>query len=102
MSPRQWRKTVQNAAAAVAPAALLLLCSNAAAHVLDAGGAPELGIHGMHLAQASGTATPKATTAGSANRPFQAGIFESFSPNVSVRWDERFLYVESSGMPSHP
>jgi phosphatidylethanolamine-binding protein (PEBP) family uncharacterized protein len=35
------------------------------------------------------------------NRPAQAVPFEAFAPKVSVRWDERFLYVESNGLPSH-
>ena len=35
------------------------------------------------------------------NRPAQAAVFEAFAPKVSVRWDERFLFVESNGMPAH-
>jgi phosphatidylethanolamine-binding protein (PEBP) family uncharacterized protein len=35
------------------------------------------------------------------NRPAQAVPFEAFAPKVSVRWDERFLYVESNGLPAH-
>jgi len=34
-------------------------------------------------------------------RPFQAGVFQLFAPLVSVRWDERYLYVEDNGMPAH-
>jgi phosphatidylethanolamine-binding protein (PEBP) family uncharacterized protein len=36
-----------------------------------------------------------------AGKPVQAGVFEVFAPQVSVRWDERFLYVEGNGMPAH-
>ncbi|MEA3207695.1 MAG: hypothetical protein QOE70_752 [Chthoniobacter sp.] len=57
------------------------------------------------LAQAESGATPKRTTAvslnGPASRPAQAAIFEAFAPRVSVRWDARFLFVESNGLPSH-
>jgi phosphatidylethanolamine-binding protein (PEBP) family uncharacterized protein len=35
------------------------------------------------------------------NRPPQAVSFEAFAPKVSVRWDEKFLFVESNGIPSH-
>ncbi len=35
------------------------------------------------------------------NRPVQAAPFEAFAPKVSVRWDEKFLFVESNGMPAH-
>ena len=34
-------------------------------------------------------------------RPAQAAGFAAFAPRVSVRWDERFLFVESSGLPAH-
>ena len=40
-----------------------------------------------------------ATTSG--KRPVQAAAFEAFAPGVSVRWDERFLFVESKGLPAH-
>ncbi len=33
--------------------------------------------------------------------PAQAAAFEAFAPRVSVRWDERFLFIESNGMPAH-
>src|SRR3954462_14382949 len=36
-----------------------------------------------------------------ANRPTQTTAFEKFAPAVAVRWDERFLYVESNGLPAH-
>ncbi|MEO6784509.1 MAG: YHYH protein [Chthoniobacteraceae bacterium] len=35
------------------------------------------------------------------NRPAQAAVFEAFAPKVSVRWDEKFLFVEGNGLPSH-
>ena len=35
------------------------------------------------------------------NRPAQATAFAAFEPRVSLRWDERFLYVESNGLPTH-
>ena len=34
-------------------------------------------------------------------RPAQAAVFVAFAPRVSVRWDERFLFVESNGLPAH-
>ncbi len=40
-----------------------------------------------------------ATTSG--KRPVQAAAFAAFAPQVSVRWDERFLFVESNGLPAH-
>ena len=36
-----------------------------------------------------------------AKAPKQAAPFEAFAPRVSVHWDERFLFVESYGMPAH-
>jgi len=36
-----------------------------------------------------------------ASHPAQAVPFEAFGPLVGVHWDERFLYVESHGMPVH-
>lgn len=35
------------------------------------------------------------------NRPAQAEAFARFAPAVRVRWDERYLYVESNGLPAH-
>ncbi len=34
-------------------------------------------------------------------RPVQAAAFAAFAPRVSVRWDARFLFVESNGLPAH-
>ncbi len=36
-----------------------------------------------------------------AKRPAQAAAFAAFAPKVALRWDERFLFIESNGMPSH-
>ncbi|MBJ7256240.1 MAG: YHYH protein [Akkermansiaceae bacterium] len=33
--------------------------------------------------------------------PPQAAAFAMFAPAVNTRWDEKFLYVESNGLPSH-
>ena len=35
------------------------------------------------------------------NRPAQAAPFAAFAPKVSVRWDEKYLFVESNGIPAH-
>src|SRR5437867_2449498 len=35
------------------------------------------------------------------SRPAQAAPFEAFAPRVKVRWDDRYLFVESNGMPAH-
>lgn len=37
-----------------------------------------------------------------AERPAQAAAFDAFAPGVAVRWDPRYLYVESHGLPAHP
>jgi hypothetical protein len=37
----------------------------------------------------------------SATAPAAASIFASFAPAVRVRWDEKFLFVESDAMPAH-
>jgi arylsulfatase A-like enzyme/phosphatidylethanolamine-binding protein (PEBP) family uncharacterized protein len=46
-------------------------------------------------------ATMPQNRAGSAGQPTQAAPFAAFAPRVKVRWDERFLYLESNGLPSH-
>ncbi len=33
--------------------------------------------------------------------PAVASVFASFAPRVKVRWDEMYLYVETSGLPEH-
>jgi hypothetical protein len=56
------------------------------------------------FAQAAAGA-PSASVPGGAisrsSRPAQAAGFDKFSPRVNVRWDERFLYIESNGLPAH-
>lgn len=49
---------------------------------------------------ASGGGAASAPTV--AVRPVQAVPFLAFAPRVKVRWNERFLYVESNGLPAHP
>ena len=34
--------------------------------------------------------------------PALAASFQAFAPKVSVRWDEKYLYVEAKGLPDHP
>ncbi len=51
------------------------------------------------------TPASRATTAPAAirdARPPQAAPFAAFGPKVVVRSDDRFLYVESDGLPTHP
>ena len=45
---------------------------------------------GTYLAAAPGAA------------PLIAGPFQAFAKNVSVRWDDTYLYVEAKGLPDHP
>jgi hypothetical protein len=60
--------------------------------------------------QAGGVAAPALAGAGAGPagadapgaKPEQAGPFEAFGPHVAVRWDERWLYVESDGLPHVP
>ncbi len=50
----------------------------------------------------TGTAKPRAGIQPTrSNRPVQAAVFEAFAPKVNVRWDEKFLFVESNGLPAH-
>lgn len=37
----------------------------------------------------------------SSSPPPQAQAFAPFAPDVHLRWDDRFLFVESNGLPSH-
>ena len=47
-------------------------------------------------------AKPAPRPAGDAvKRPPQAAVFAAFAPRVNVRWDARFLFVESNGLPAH-
>lgn len=45
-----------------------------------------------------GESRPQSTSA----KPAAAAAFDAFAPKVKTRWDERYLYVESDGIPSHP
>lgn len=55
------------------------------------------------LAQAEpGTSPVPTSSPSSAKVPAQAEAFSAFSPEVRVRSDDRFLYVESQGLPLHP
>lgn len=51
------------------------------------------------LAAGSGADAQKAPKPGS---PPQARPFDAFAPFVTTRWDERWLYVESDGLPHVP
>jgi hypothetical protein len=42
-----------------------------------------------------------ASPTGNAPAPPAAAAFAPFAPAVKTRWDERWLYVESNGMPDH-
>jgi phosphatidylethanolamine-binding protein (PEBP) family uncharacterized protein len=44
----------------------------------------------------------KADGKGEAAKPAQAEMFDLFGPFVRTRWDERWLYVESDGLPHAP
>ena len=94
-------------------AAILPGLSTAAAHDLATGEAhghydwsvkpPETVAPEWFFAQANTGATrarPILQVA-AAPRPAQAAVFALFAPSVSVRWDERYLFVESSGLPAH-
>lgn len=40
--------------------------------------------------------------AATGNAPLIATPFHAFTKNVSVRWDDTYLYVEAKGLPDHP
>ena len=44
---------------------------------------------------------PPVSPAPTTKQPLQAAAFAAFAPRVNVRWDERFLFVESNGLPAH-
>ncbi len=44
---------------------------------------------------------PRAAAPAQAPRPAQAEAFVAFAPRVGLRWDERFLFIESNGLPEH-
>ena len=51
------------------------------------------------------SATPQlvanGTTPQTGKPPAQAAPFVAFAPKVEVKWDDRFLYIESNGLPAH-
>ncbi len=54
------------------------------------------------LVQPGRSAQPSATPGAPTNAPAQASPFGAFAPFVSTRWDDRWLYVESDGLPHAP
>ena len=48
------------------------------------------------------TPAPPTTPDAPPKSPYQAAPFKAFAPFVSTRWDERWLYVESDGLPHAP
>jgi phosphatidylethanolamine-binding protein (PEBP) family uncharacterized protein len=44
---------------------------------------------------------PRAADAARAPRPAQVEAFAAFATRVQARWDERFVYIESNGLPEH-
>jgi len=62
--------------------------------------APEWFLAQAKVPPASGQASV-GDGAAQSNRPAQAAVFEAFSPRVKVRWNARFLFVESNGLPAH-
>lgn len=54
------------------------------------------------LAAGSGADVQKAPKPSSPPPPPQAAPFKAFAPFVATRWDERWLYVESDGLPHVP
>lgn len=80
----------------------LLLPGAALAHDLADGGATH--VHGASLANPPAFFLAQAGPvkgAPSNDRPAQAVTFEAFAPRVSVRWNERYLFIESNGLPAH-
>ena len=57
------------------------------------------------LAQTTTTQAPRATntapSSSGASTPASAKAFLPFSDKLKLRWDERYLYVESNGLPAH-
>src|SRR4051812_38363417 len=48
------------------------------------------------LAQAAPSRRPAASAPAPVSAPAQARVFAAFAPQVNVRWDERFLFVEGN------
>lgn len=59
--------------------------------------------HAMTIAQPAGQSkeSPPRLPATPRAAPIQAASFAKFSPQVALRWDDSFLYIESNGMPAH-
>ena len=53
------------------------------------------------LAIVRSSRAPAETGGGTGAKPAIASAFEPFKDRVKVRWDDRWLYVESNGMPAH-
>ena len=60
--------------------------------------APGLFVHDIFVDHSHGIAANLPT---SSSLPPQAKAFSPFAPDVHLRWDNRFLFVESNGLPSH-
>ncbi|MFZ4574411.1 MAG: YHYH protein [Phycisphaerales bacterium] len=54
------------------------------------------------LAGAAGSEPVGAARAGEDERPSQAAPFDMFAPWVKTRWDDRWLFIESDGLPHAP
>lgn len=50
---------------------------------------------------ATPTLVAMGTTPQVGKAPAQAAPFVAFAPKVEVKWDDRFLYIESNGLPAH-
>jgi hypothetical protein len=65
----------------------------------------ELRAHILEEYQQKQSATPKLVADGVTPKlgkpPAQAAPFVAFAPKVEVKWDDRFLYIESNGLPAH-
>ncbi|MBL0926735.1 MAG: YHYH protein, partial [Phycisphaerales bacterium] len=65
-------------------------------------------VRALNGAPATAAAAPPADTrpggerSGGERRPPQAAPFDLFAPFVLTRWDDRWLYVESDGLPHAP
>ncbi len=62
---------------------------------------PEFFLAQAQAASRALPAQPIEAAAAASTQPVQAAAFGKFAPAVKVRWDERFLFVESNGIPAH-
>lgn len=60
------------------------------------------GIARVAAINASATSPPSGNPAPVPGKPPQAAPFDFFAPFVKTRWDERWLYIESDGLPHAP